>query len=57
LEAKRNYIPSSDRTRKEYTHVLLKEYRKYVEGRADNTPKQSIRPEIGQDGHGRKGVL
>lgn len=30
LEAKRNYIPSSERARKEYSYVLLKEYRKYV---------------------------
>jgi formyltetrahydrofolate synthetase len=30
LEAKGNYIPSSDRARKEYAYVLLKEYRKYV---------------------------
>jgi len=36
LEAKKNYIPSSDRARKEYAYVLLKEYRKYVKGRADN---------------------
>jgi len=36
LEAKKNYIPSSDRVRKEYAYVLLKEYRKYVKSRADN---------------------
>jgi predicted transcriptional regulator len=36
LEAKKNYIHSSDRARKEYAYVLLKEYRKYVKGRADN---------------------
>ena len=36
LEAKKNYIPSSDRTRREYAYVLLKEYRKYVKDRADN---------------------
>ncbi len=36
LEAK-NYIPSSDRVRKEYAYVLLKEYRKYVKGRAGST--------------------
>jgi len=36
LEAKKNYIPSSDRTRKEYAYVLLKEYRTYVNGRAGN---------------------
>jgi predicted transcriptional regulator len=38
LEAKKNYIPSSDRARKEFSYVLLKEYRKYVAGRKDNTP-------------------
>jgi predicted transcriptional regulator len=36
LEAKKNYIPSSDRTRREYAYVLLKEYRKYVKDRTDN---------------------
>jgi len=30
LEAKKNYIPSSDRTRKEFSYVLLKEYKKYT---------------------------
>lgn len=35
LEAKKNYIPSSDRTRKEYAYVLLKEYRKYVKEQTD----------------------
>jgi hypothetical protein len=29
LEAGKNYIPSSDRTRKEFANVLLKEYREY----------------------------
>ncbi len=38
LEAQKNFIPSSDRTRKEYAYVLLKEYRKYVAGRNDKTP-------------------
>ena len=36
LEAKKNYIPWSDRARKEYVHVLLKEYRKYIKSRTDN---------------------
>ena len=36
LEAQKNFIPSSDRTRREYAYVLLKEYRKYVKGRADD---------------------
>ncbi len=33
LEALNNYVPSSDRTRKEFAYVLLKEYREYVAGR------------------------
>jgi len=33
LEARKNYIPSSDRARKEYAYVLLKEYRKYLKDR------------------------
>lgn len=36
LEAKKNFIPSSDRARREYAYVLLKEYRKYVKDRAGN---------------------
>jgi hypothetical protein len=34
LEAKKNYIPSSGRARKEYSYVLLKEYRNYVKDRS-----------------------
>jgi len=34
LEAKKNYIPWSERARKEYSYVLLKEYRKYVKDRS-----------------------
>jgi hypothetical protein len=34
LEAVKNYIPPSDRTRKDYAYVLLKEYRKYVKDQA-----------------------
>jgi hypothetical protein len=33
LEAKKNYIPSSDRARREYTYVLLKEYRVFLTSR------------------------
>lgn len=33
LEAQKNFIPSSDRTRKEYAYVLLKEYRTYIADR------------------------
>jgi predicted transcriptional regulator len=36
LGAKKNYIPSSDRARKEYAYVLLKEYRTYVKGRTNS---------------------
>lgn len=37
LEAKKNYIPSSDHVRKEFRYVLLKEYRRYIRDRADST--------------------
>ena len=33
LEALNNYIPSSELTRTEYRHLLLKEYREYVASR------------------------
>jgi hypothetical protein len=36
LEARNNYIPSSDRTRREFAYVLLKEYLDYVNS---NNPK------------------
>ncbi len=36
LETRKNFIPSSDRTRKEYAYVLLKEYGHYVDERAGN---------------------
>jgi hypothetical protein len=44
LEALNNYVPSSDRTRKEYAYVLLKEYREYVKGRADNGQEKASGP-------------
>lgn len=34
LEAKNNYIPYSERVRKEYSYVLLNEYRAYVKDRS-----------------------
>jgi hypothetical protein len=37
LEAKKNFIPSSDRARREYSYVLMKEYRAYIKSRADNS--------------------
>jgi hypothetical protein len=30
LEAQKNYIPSSDRIRREYVYALLREYRTYI---------------------------
>jgi len=39
LEVKNNYVPSSDRVRKEYDYVLLKEYRTYVKDRSDSNRK------------------
>ncbi len=38
LEPKKNHIPSSDRTRKEYAYALLKECKEYVAGRKDKAP-------------------
>ncbi len=35
LEEKRNYIPDSERVRKEYAYALLREYRKYIKDRSD----------------------
>jgi hypothetical protein len=37
LEARNNYIPSSERARKEYFYVLLKEYRTYVKDRSGSS--------------------
>lgn len=37
LETKNNYIPSSERVRKEYAYVLLNEYRSYVKERSGDT--------------------
>jgi Ca2+-binding EF-hand superfamily protein len=34
LEARNNYIPSSERVRKEYSYILLNEYRAYVKDRS-----------------------
>lgn len=35
LEAGKNYIPSSDRVRREYVYVLLREYRSYIQDRSE----------------------
>ncbi len=37
LEARNNYIPSSERARKEYSYVLLNEYRKHVKDRSGSS--------------------
>jgi hypothetical protein len=34
LEEKKNYIPESERVRRDYAHALLREYRKYVKDRS-----------------------
>ena len=37
LEAEKNYIPFSERIHREYSYVLLKEYRKYLKDRAGSS--------------------
>jgi hypothetical protein len=37
LEARNNFIPSSERVRKEYAYVLLNEYRSYVKERSGSS--------------------
>ena len=37
LEAKKNFIPSSDRARREYAYVLLREYRNYIKDRTSGS--------------------
>ncbi|MFZ7111811.1 MAG: hypothetical protein ACOWYE_09025 [Desulfatiglandales bacterium] len=34
LEERKNYIPSSGSARKEYSYVLLREYRNYIKDRS-----------------------
>ena len=41
---KKNYIPSSYLTRKEYAYILLKEYSEYVRGRSDNGSEKASGP-------------
>lgn len=36
LEAKKNYIPSSELIRREYRYLLLKEYKEFVANRSQN---------------------
>ncbi len=37
LEARKNYIPDSDRVRREYAYILLKEYRTHIKEQGENT--------------------
>ncbi len=39
LEDRRNYIPSSEITRREYRHILLEEYREHLSSRAGEGSK------------------
>lgn len=41
LEGHKNYIPTSDKARKEYAYVLLKEYRKFVKEKAEKGTQQN----------------
>ncbi len=34
LEQRKNYIPGSERVRREYSYALLREYRKYIKERS-----------------------
>jgi hypothetical protein len=36
LEAAKNYVPSSDKPRREYIYILLKEYRNYIKSQTEN---------------------
>jgi hypothetical protein len=38
LEDKRNYIPSSERVRRQYAHALLREYKNYLKDRSGRAP-------------------
>jgi hypothetical protein len=40
LEAQKNYIPSSERVRREYAYALLREYRTYLQERAESNLKR-----------------
>jgi hypothetical protein len=35
LEARKNFIPSSEHARKEYAYVLLKEYKNYIRDQSE----------------------
>lgn len=34
LEAKKNFVPSSERARREYSYVLLRQYRNFMKDRS-----------------------
>jgi hypothetical protein len=40
LEAQKNFIPSSDRVRREYVYALLREYRTYLKDQAASNLKE-----------------
>jgi len=41
MEDAKSYIPSSDHGRKEYRHVLLREYKTYVKGKAGDSREEA----------------
>jgi len=38
LEARKNYIPASERVRKEYAYLLLRQYKAYLKDRSGGGP-------------------
>ncbi|MBI5248717.1 MAG: hypothetical protein HY912_04415 [Desulfomonile tiedjei] len=38
LEEKKNYIPESERVRRDYAYALLREYRSYIKDRSGSGP-------------------
>jgi hypothetical protein len=38
LEARKNFVPSSERVRREYAYVLLRKYRNYIKDRSGSGP-------------------
>ncbi len=38
LEEKKNYIPESERVRRDYAYALLREYRNYLKDRVGSGP-------------------
>jgi len=42
LEEKKNFIPSSERVRRHYAYVLLREYKSYIKNRAGNGDRKGF---------------